>query len=102
MSCNLTPRITMIDIRTDCSPNLICVHGRHAAIADYMFSAGFETSLAAFTGEAGVEEVTASSVSNLLEKKWTSVVRLQKKVGWVDAFVFVSFDVLLIETFGTD
>lgn len=59
----------------------------HAAIADYMFSAGFETSLAAFTGEAGVEEVTASSVSNLLEKKWTSVVRLQKKINDLESKV---------------
>eukprot|EP00696_Hemimastix_kukwesjijk_P004174 gnl/Hemi2/15136_TR5109_c0_g1_i1.p1 gnl/Hemi2/15136_TR5109_c0_g1~~gnl/Hemi2/15136_TR5109_c0_g1_i1.p1 ORF type:complete len:449 (-),score=44.66 gnl/Hemi2/15136_TR5109_c0_g1_i1:276-1529(-) len=50
----------------------------HKAIQDYFKESGFNNSLAEFTREACIssdEPVTAG----LLEKKWTSVLRLQKK-----------------------
>lgn len=60
----------------------------HAAIFDYFRSEGLKDSLAAFQTEAKVD---ASQIEKkhegLLEKKWTSVVRLQKKVMDLEAQV---------------
>ncbi len=69
----------------------------HAAILDYLLESGqFPDTAAAMQREAGLGLGAASSSSEaaggsssssisgskgLLEKKWTSVVRLQKKVG---------------------
>jgi len=57
----------------------------HGAIADYLSAAGFEDTLAEFVKEAGVAAPNGTSASNLLEKKWTSVVRLQKKINDLEA-----------------
>lgn len=50
----------------------------HNAIADYLRSSGFDSTLVEFEKEAEVS--VDGSPTNLLEKKWTSVVRLQKKI----------------------
>jgi hypothetical protein len=54
----------------------------NAAILDYMSSKGMEAATAAFQAEAGLpgDALADGSVSGLLEKKWTAVIRLQKKV----------------------
>eukprot|EP00658_Telonema_sp_P-2_P023521 TRINITY_DN19432_c0_g1_i1.p1 TRINITY_DN19432_c0_g1~~TRINITY_DN19432_c0_g1_i1.p1 ORF type:complete len:422 (-),score=78.60 TRINITY_DN19432_c0_g1_i1:398-1663(-) len=52
----------------------------HAAIAEYFQASGFEAACTAFCEEAGLDRESANSGTGLLEKKWTSVVRLQKKI----------------------
>ena len=55
----------------------------HRAILEYMSSAGFQESSRVFAGEAGLEYDGGSDAplgGGVLEKKWTSVLRLQKKV----------------------
>lgn len=53
---------------------------RHKAIADYLSSQGFMGALEAFKREANLNGEVDKTASGLLEKKWMSVVRLQKKV----------------------
>lgn len=56
------------------------------AIADYLQTQGFNEALEAFKKEAEVkEDDNPSKYSGLLEKKWTSVIRLQKKVMDLEA-----------------
>ncbi|XP_067629093.1 lissencephaly-1 homolog isoform X3 [Eurosta solidaginis] len=55
------------------------------AIADYLGSNGYAESLDAFRKEADVAAENDKKVSGLLEKKWTSVIRLQKKVMELEA-----------------
>lgn len=50
------------------------------ALADYLFNSGYENTYAEFKKEAGLPAELENKFSGLLEKKWTSVVRLQKKV----------------------
>lgn len=50
------------------------------AIADYLGSNGYSESLEAFRKEADLSGETEKKFCGLLEKKWTSVIRLQKKV----------------------
>lgn len=50
------------------------------AVADYLQSYGYNESFDAFRREAGLSENVDIKVTGLLEKKWTSIVRLQKKV----------------------
>lgn len=50
------------------------------AIADYLFTNGYTTSLEIFTKEVDIPVDSEKKFSGLLEKKWTSVIRLQKKV----------------------
>ncbi|KHN74064.1 Lissencephaly-1 -like protein [Toxocara canis] len=50
------------------------------AVADYLFSHGYKETLETFRREADLKGVEDNKVSGLLEKKWTSVLRLQKKV----------------------
>lgn len=51
----------------------------------YLFSANLSQSAEALRSELGdafdLDDDTAKRYEGLLEKKWTSVVRLQKKVG---------------------
>lgn len=50
---------------------------------DYLHSSGFTETLAALKHEAGQPDFQPDAKakwSGLLEKKWTSVIRLQKKV----------------------
>ena len=54
---------------------------RNKAILDYLETSGFTKTCAALVEEGSVEKDNA--VSGLLEKKWSSVVRLQKKVRWL-------------------
>jgi platelet-activating factor acetylhydrolase IB subunit alpha len=48
------------------------------AILDYLNSSGFEDSFEAFRKEANVD--IDPKKNGLLEKKWASILRLQKKV----------------------
>ena len=56
---------------------IIC---RNKAIADYLLTSGHVDSLEAFKREADVSGDVDKKFTGLLEKKWTSVVRLQKRV----------------------
>jgi platelet-activating factor acetylhydrolase IB subunit alpha len=49
------------------------------AILDYLKTNGFPNASEVFQKETEIEELD-SKKSGLLEKKWTSVIRLQKKV----------------------
>jgi len=51
------------------------------AIADYMLSNGYSEALDAFKKETDMPGEIDKKYSGLLEKKWTSVIRLQKKVN---------------------
>ncbi|CAH3020215.1 unnamed protein product [Porites evermanni] len=57
----------------------------HKAIADYLFQCGFEDALNAFKKDANMPGELDKKYSGLLEKKWTSVIRLQKKVMDLEA-----------------
>ncbi|KAG8224345.1 hypothetical protein J437_LFUL004301 [Ladona fulva] len=50
------------------------------AIADYLGSNGYVSALEAFKKEADISGDIERKYGGLLEKKWTSVIRLQKKV----------------------
>ncbi|KAH9857429.1 nuclear distribution protein PAC1 [Lenzites betulinus] len=55
----------------------------HQAMLDYLHSAGFTKTFEQFKEEAAQSDYvpdTASRTSGLLVKKWTSVIRLQKKI----------------------
>ena len=52
------------------------------AIADYMLSNGYNEALEAFKKETDMPGEIDKKYAGLLEKKWTSVIRLQKKV-WI-------------------
>lgn len=55
------------------------------AIADYLGSNGYADSLEAFRKEADLSTEAEKKFGGLLEKKWTSVIRLQKKVMELEA-----------------
>ncbi|XP_064612138.1 lissencephaly-1 homolog [Liolophura sinensis] len=55
------------------------------AIADYLSSSGYINSLAEFQKEADMPGDIDKKYGGLLEKKWTSVIRLQKKVMDLEA-----------------
>lgn len=50
------------------------------AIADYLLTNGFNGALDHFQKETGMPQEIEKKFSGLLEKRWTSVIRLQKKV----------------------
>jgi|EP01046_Picozoa_sp_COSAG06_P019466 hypothetical protein len=50
----------------------------HGAMLEYMQAEGFSSAAAEFEREAAVAKVAAAGT---LEKKWSSVVRQQKKIG---------------------
>jgi len=52
----------------------------HGAIAEYLKTEGFEEACAKFCEEAGLDECAGDTSARLLDKKWSSVVRLQKKI----------------------
>ncbi|RUS13166.1 WD40-repeat-containing domain protein [Endogone sp. FLAS-F59071] len=66
------------------SPSLLFYHHRrHKAILDYLNASGFSDSFLALKSETKNEDFVADpkqKYSGLLEKKWTSVIRLQKKI----------------------
>lgn len=56
---------------------------RHKAILDYLNASGFSESFLALKNETQNVDFTPdpkTKYAGLLEKKWTSVIRLQKKV----------------------
>lgn len=62
---------------------------RHRALIAYLASNNLTSTAAALRAEIGLGEdvfdtAKAKKYEGLLEKKWTSVVRLQKKVGNLD------------------
>ncbi|XP_019850069.1 PREDICTED: lissencephaly-1 homolog [Amphimedon queenslandica] len=52
----------------------------HHAIADYLLSQGLTESAESFKKETDLKDPGNSKYNGLLEKKWTSIIRLQKKV----------------------
>ncbi|GMR42269.1 hypothetical protein PMAYCL1PPCAC_12464 [Pristionchus mayeri] len=54
-------------------------------IADYLETYGYSQSLAAFSQEANVSNHDDKKLNGILEKKWTSVLRLQKKCADLEA-----------------
>merc|ERR1711865_475571 len=52
----------------------------HGAIAEYLKTEGYEEACAKFCEEAGLDESAGNTSQKLLDKKWSSVVRLQKKI----------------------
>ncbi|KAJ3114257.1 Platelet-activating factor acetylhydrolase IB subunit alpha [Phlyctochytrium bullatum] len=57
--------------------------GMRLAILDYLHSSGLKSSFEALRSELGISDFVADGkqkYSGLLEKKWTSVIRLQKKI----------------------
>jgi hypothetical protein len=63
----------------------LLTYDRHKAIIAYLSSSNLPSSAAALREEIKIgdtfDEATSKKYEGLLEKKWTSVVRLQKKVG---------------------
>lgn len=55
------------------------------AIADYLASNGYNEALDSFKSEADMPGEIDKKYAGLLEKKWTSVIRLQKKVNELEA-----------------
>lgn len=51
-----------------------------AAVVEFLASNGLPKSAALLSDEAGVDAAAVKAATGLLEKKWTSVLRLQKKV----------------------
>jgi platelet-activating factor acetylhydrolase IB subunit alpha len=66
------------------NPCIVVLMGEHRnrAIADYLGANGFHESLEIFKKESDIPTDSEKKFTGLLEKKWTSVIRLQKKVGW--------------------
>lgn len=62
---------------------LVCCSNQ--AIADYLGSSGYTEALEAFRKEADMPNEIERKYGGLLEKKWTSVIRLQKKVMELEA-----------------
>ena len=58
------------------------IRDRHKSILEYLHSQNFTEAYSALKSEANVDYTPdpKSKYAMLLEKKWTSVIRLQKKV----------------------
>lgn len=59
---------------------------RNKAIADYLSTNGYQDALEAFKKEADMPGEVERKYGGLLEKKWTSVIRLQKKVKFYSIY----------------
>jgi len=55
-------------------------HELNQAIAEYLATNGYSTSFKEFCQEANISANESAERKDQLEKKWTSVIRLQKKV----------------------
>lgn len=86
-SNSTTSTFKLVDIlKTHFSQILLCIfHSRNQAIADYLGSNGYNDALEAFRKEAEMPNELERKFGGLLEKKWTSVIRLQKKVMELEA-----------------
>lgn len=66
--------------------NYLCIlFCSNQAIADYLSNSGYSDSLEAFRKEADLGTEIEKKFGGLLEKKWTSIMRLQKKVMELEA-----------------
>jgi hypothetical protein len=65
---------------------------RNKAIADYLSTNGYQDALEAFKKEADMPGEVERKYGGLLEKKWTSVIRLQKKVAFPNLKNIFSID----------
>lgn len=70
---------------------ILCFPFSNKAIADYLCSNGYMDALEAFKAEADMPGEIERKYAGLLEKKWTSVIRLQKKVCPRQVFIFRPF-----------
>lgn len=59
------------------------------AIADYLQNNGYHEALGAFQRETDMPGEIDKKYSGLLEKKWTSVIRLQKKVASIYMHIYL-------------
>lgn len=64
---------------------LFILNYRNQAIADYLGTNNYTDALEAFRKEADLTTEIERKYGGLLEKKWTSVIRLQKKVMELEA-----------------
>lgn len=82
LGCNNWKRLRRRGCDADIAQNLL---HRHKSIIAYLTSVNLTESSAALRAELGdsvsIDDATLKKYEGLLEKKWTSVVRLQKKVG---------------------
>lgn len=79
---------------------------RHKSILAYLTASGSADACASFKEGLGladdfVDDVTLKKYEGLLEKKWTSVVRLQKKVGGATVIGFVLLHTYRFSDHGT-
>ncbi|KAI9673205.1 MAG: protein with putative role during mitosis [Caeruleum heppii] len=83
MSQLLTPRQAEELLQTPTEPQLTSPI-RHKSIIAYLSAINLQSSVPALRDELGIgesfDDVTRKKYEGLLEKKWTSVVRLQKKI----------------------
>lgn len=56
---------------------------RNKAVADYLSTNGYLTALEGLKKDAEMPGEVERKYGGLLEKKWTSVIRLQKKVAYI-------------------
>lgn len=70
------------------------VCSRNKAIADYLSSNGYTDALEAFKKEADMPGEVERKYGGLLEKKWTSVIRLQKKVSFKNNMLCIYFFII--------
>lgn len=59
---------------------------RNKAVADYLSTNGYLTALEGLKKDAEMPGEVERKYGGLLEKKWTSVIRLQKKVNFVHLY----------------
>lgn len=68
--------------------NLFSFVCRNKAVADYLRSNGYMTALEGLKKDADMPGEVEKKYGGLLEKKWTSVIRLQKKVRFYEIKYF--------------
>src|ERR1700731_208305 len=72
-----------LSVYTPKKPCILITLCRHKAILDYLSASGFHDSFTALKAESLNDDFVPDpkqKYAGLLEKKWTSVIRLQKKV----------------------
>ena len=62
---------------------------RHTSIADYLANNGYMETLEMFKREAALSGEADGRFSGLLEKRWTAILRMAKKVLLSSFFAFV-------------
>jgi len=68
---------------------VVTTEHRHRAILDYLFANNFTDSFYSFKADTGIDYSPdpASQSRAILEKKWTTVIRLQKKASFLSFFL---------------